>query len=110
MRALRWQWFQRRHRCLRPIGIGLATRGSILVRVAYAADIADAGQNILQEGFTKVRDQFEAAQESLVRKVELFTEFMDEVRRDHYTWQLAQSTASLKSFQIEAIQSSVDSA
>lgn len=32
---------------------------------AYTADVADAGQDILQEGFTKVRDQLEAAQESL---------------------------------------------
>lgn len=32
----------------------------------YTADVADASQDILQEGFAKVRDEFQATQESLL--------------------------------------------
>jgi hypothetical protein len=76
--------------------------------VTYAANITDAGQYILQEAFTKVGHELETTQENLITN-QLVIEM---IGRDYWgraglTWQLPQSTASLKSFQIVLIQLSV---
>lgn len=71
--------------------------------MTYAADITDASQHILQEAFTKVGHELETTQKSLV--IERMVSNMTRVfEGDECTWQLPQSTASLKSFQILVIQ------
>ena len=76
--------------------------------VTYAANITDTSQHILQEAFTKVGHELETTQENLITN-QLLNEMIgrDNVGINGVTWQVPQSTASLKSFQMVLIQLSV---